>query len=147
MVSFSDSTSSAGASAQAWPPQTPEVLVRDETFRHEVRDWLSANLAGEFAGLRGLGGPGREHEAFDLRVGWDRHLAASGWTCLGWPVEHGGRALPLDQQVVFHEEYARSGAPARVSHLGEELRGGLMLSITLRAKQCQNKCLARRQWH
>jgi alkylation response protein AidB-like acyl-CoA dehydrogenase len=105
------------------------VLVPDETFRQEVRDWLSANLSGEFAGLRGLGGPGREHEAFDLRLAWDRHLAAAGWSCLGWPVEHGGRALPADQQVVFHEEYALSGAPARVSHIGEELLGPTVIAF------------------
>jgi alkylation response protein AidB-like acyl-CoA dehydrogenase len=105
------------------------VLVRDETFRHEVRDWLSANFSGEFAELRGLGGPGREHEAFDLRLAWDRHLAAAGWSCLGWPVEHGGSALPLDRQVAFHEEYARSGAPARVSHVGEELLGPTVIAF------------------
>ncbi len=103
--------------------------MRDETFRHEVRDWLSANLSGEFAGLRGLGGPGREHEAFDLRLAWDRHLAAAGWSCLGWPVEHGGKALPLRDQVVFHEEYARSGAPARVGHVGEELLGPTVIAF------------------
>ncbi|HEX6346814.1 acyl-CoA dehydrogenase family protein, partial [Umezawaea sp.] len=103
--------------------------MRDEAFRREVRDWLSANLSGEFEGLRGLGGPGREHEEFDRRIAWDRHLAAAGWTCLGWPVEHGGRALPLHRQVVFHEEYARSGAPARVSHIGEELLGPTVIAF------------------
>lgn len=35
----------------------------DRAFRAEVRDWLRGNLAGEFAHARGLGGPGREHEA------------------------------------------------------------------------------------
>jgi hypothetical protein len=35
---------------------------QDEQFRTSVRDWLGANLTGEFAGLRGAGGPGREHE-------------------------------------------------------------------------------------
>ncbi len=35
-----------------------------EEFRTEVRQWLAANLVGEYAALRGLGGPGREHEAF-----------------------------------------------------------------------------------
>jgi alkylation response protein AidB-like acyl-CoA dehydrogenase len=105
------------------------VLVPDEAFRREVRDWLSANLTGPFAELRGLGGPGREHEAFGLRLDWDRHLAASGWTCLGWPREHGGRGAPLAQQVIFHEEYARSGAPARVSHVGEELLGPTLIAL------------------
>ena len=101
----------------------------DEAFRAEVRAWLEDALTGEFAGLRGLGGPGREHEAFEERVAWDRHLAAAGWTCLGWPQEYGGRGLPLLQQVIFHEEYARSGAPARVSHIGEELLGPTLIAF------------------
>ena len=41
----------------------------DEAFRAEVRAWLEDNLAGEFAELRGTGGPGREHEAYDERAG------------------------------------------------------------------------------
>ncbi|GLY65446.1 acyl-CoA dehydrogenase family protein [Amycolatopsis taiwanensis] len=98
-------------------------------FRREVADWLSANLVGEFAQLRGLGGPGREHEAFDLRLAWERHLAAAGWTCVGWPAEFGGRGLSLAEQVAFHEEYAASGAPARVGHLGEQLLGPTLIAF------------------
>ena len=45
--------------------------------------------------LRGAGGPGREHEAFAERLAWNRRLAAAGWTCLGWPAEHGGRDASL----------------------------------------------------
>jgi alkylation response protein AidB-like acyl-CoA dehydrogenase len=97
-------------------------------FRTEVRQWLADNLTGEFAALRGVGGPGREHEAFEERLAWDRHLAAAGWTCLGWPVEHGGRGASLDQQVIFHEEYALAGAPSRVNHFGEELLGPTLIA-------------------
>ncbi|MFP5253447.1 MAG: acyl-CoA dehydrogenase family protein [Actinomycetes bacterium] len=107
----------------------------DEAFRTEVRAWLEDALSGEHAGLRGLGGPGREHEAFEERVAWDRHLAASGWTCLGWPEQYGGRGLPLLQQVIFHEEYARSGAPARVSHIGEELLGPTLVAFGTEAQR------------
>ncbi|WP_310963654.1 acyl-CoA dehydrogenase family protein [Nocardioides terrisoli] len=107
----------------------------DEAFRTEVRTWLEDNLAGEFAALRGLGGPGREHEAHEERLAWDRHLAAHGWTCLGWPVEHGGRGLPLFWQVIFHEEYARANAPARVNHLGEELLGPTLIAFGTPAQQ------------
>ena len=74
-------------------------------------------------------------EAFDERVAWDRHLAAAGWTCLGWPEEYGGRALPLLQQVIFHEEYARADAPARVSHIGEELLGPTLIAFGTEAHQ------------
>ncbi|RZQ63132.1 acyl-CoA dehydrogenase family protein [Amycolatopsis suaedae] len=101
----------------------------DAEFRSEIREWLAGNLAGEFAGLRGLGGPGREHEAFEERLAWDRHLAAAGWSCVGWPAEHGGRGLTLEQQVIFHEEYARANAPARVSHVGQELLGPTLIAL------------------
>jgi alkylation response protein AidB-like acyl-CoA dehydrogenase len=101
----------------------------DDRFRGEVRQWLANNLTGEFAGLRGLGGPGREHEAFAERLAWDKHLSAAGWTCLGWPVEHGGRGATTAQQVIFHEEYARADAPHRVNHLGEELLGPTLIAF------------------
>ncbi|MFJ8660411.1 acyl-CoA dehydrogenase family protein [Streptomyces sp. NPDC093795] len=103
--------------------------TKDEVFRREVRDWLETHLHGDFAALRGLGGAGREHEAYDERLAWDRHLAAHGWTCVGWPEEHGGRGLGLARQVIFHEEYARAGGPARVNHLGEELLGPTLIAF------------------
>ncbi len=103
--------------------------AEEHDFRAEVREWLEANLTGDFAGARGLGGPGREHEAFEIRALWERHLAAAGWTCLGWPVEHGGRDLPLRHQVIFHEEYARSDAPVRVGLIGEGMVGPTLLAF------------------
>nr|WP_246377857.1 acyl-CoA dehydrogenase family protein [Nocardioides ginsengisegetis] len=107
----------------------------DQAFRAEVRAWLEEHLSGEYAALRGLGGAGRDHEAHDERLAWNRHLAAHGWTCLGWPTEHGGRGLSLWQQVIFHEEYARADAPARVNHLGEELLGPTLVEHGTPAQQ------------
>jgi alkylation response protein AidB-like acyl-CoA dehydrogenase len=108
---------------------------QDDQFRADVRDWLEANLTGEFAGLRGTGGPGREHERYDERLAWHRHLAAAGWTCLGWPAEFGGRGATLARQVIFHEEYARAGAPARVSIIGEELLGPTLIALGTREQK------------
>ena len=103
--------------------------ANERAFRAEVREWLEANLTGAFADARGLGGPGREHEAFEVRAEWERHLAAAGWTCLGWPVEHGGRGLDLRHQVIFHEEYARSDAPVRVGLIGEGMVGPTLMAF------------------
>ena len=103
--------------------------MSEAEFAAQVREWLAENLEGEFRELRGLGGPGREHEAFDERLAWDRHLAAAGLTCLGWPVEYGGREASVGQQIIFHEEYAKANAPARVSHVGEELLGPTVLAF------------------
>jgi len=102
---------------------------QDEPFRRAIREWLAANLTGRFATLRDAGGPGREHEAHAERMAWNRHLADAGWTCLGWPPEHGGRGATLAQQVIFYEEYARSRAPARVGYLGEELLGPTLIAF------------------
>ena len=102
--------------------------AEDEQFRAEVREWLADNLVGEFAAIKGRGGSGREHEFHEERVAWNQHLAKHGWTCLGWPVEHGGRDLPLFQQVIFYEEYARANAPAGVNHLGEQLLGPTLIA-------------------
>jgi alkylation response protein AidB-like acyl-CoA dehydrogenase len=100
-----------------------------EEFRSEVRDWLAENLVGDFAALKGLGGPGREHEAFEERRAWNRHLAHAGLTCLGWPVEHGGRGLSVAHRVAFYEEYAIANAPAKVNHFGEELLGPTLIAF------------------
>lgn len=99
-----------------------------EEFRTEVRSWLRAHLTGEFAALKGRGGPGREHEAFAERLAWERHMAAHGWTCVGWPVEYGGRGASTAQQIAFHEEYALADAPARVNHIGEQLLGPTLIA-------------------
>jgi alkylation response protein AidB-like acyl-CoA dehydrogenase len=101
--------------------------VSVDAFRQEVRAWLTANLTGDFARARGLGGPGREHELFDVRQRWERHLGAHGWTCLGWPVSEGGRGASTAEQVAFHEEYVRAQAPVRLGHIGEGLLGPTLI--------------------
>ena len=93
------------------------------SFREEVRSWLADHLVGEFAALVGSGGPGREHEQVELRIAWERELGQGGWIGLGWSTEVGGRGASVAEQVVFHEEYARAGAPARIGHMGEQLAG------------------------
>ncbi|MCV7152287.1 acyl-CoA dehydrogenase IpdE1 [Mycolicibacterium pyrenivorans] len=103
-------------------------MIEVQEFRAEVRDWLADNLVGDYAALKGLGGPGREHEAFEERLAWNRHMAAAGLTCLGWPEEHGGRGLSVAHRVAFYEEYAKSNAPDKVNHLGEELLGPTLIA-------------------
>jgi len=101
----------------------------DESFRREVAAFLSDALAGEFAALRGRGGPGDEHAFVEERRAFERKLGAAGWSCLGWPREWGGRGASLVQQVIFHEEYARAGGPGRLGHIGAGLLGPTLLAF------------------
>ena len=107
----------------------------EERFRRQVRDWLAEHLAGDFGALRGRGGPGDEHAPLPLRRAWERTLADAGWTCLGWPREHGGRGATLLEQVIFHEEYARARAPGRLGHIGEELLGPTLIAFGTEEQQ------------
>jgi len=101
----------------------------DERFRGEVADWLAENLRGEFEEIRFRGGPGDEHMFSEERRIWERRMAEGGWTCIGWPREYGGRGCSIEQQVIFHEEYARAGGPGRVGHIGEGLAGPTIIAF------------------
>ena len=101
----------------------------DEAFRQEIAQWLADNLTGEFAKLRGRGGPGDEHALLEERRAWERQLGEAGWNCVGWPKEYGGRGLSLMQQVIFFEEYARAGGPGRLGHIGEGLAGPTIMAF------------------
>ena len=98
----------------------------DEAFRAECADWLQGQMAGEFADIRGIyeltSEPKRRKE-------WEQQLAAHQWSCIGWPKAWGGRDATLAQQVIFAEEYARSGAPGRLNHIGVELAGPTILTF------------------
>ncbi len=103
--------------------------IEDERFREEIADWLADNLTGEFAAIRFRGGPGDEHMFPEERKAWERRLAEGGWTCIGWPEAYGGRGASIEQQVIFHEEYARAGGPGRMGHIGETLTGPTLIAF------------------
>ncbi|MDH6450934.1 MULTISPECIES: acyl-CoA dehydrogenase family protein [unclassified Streptomyces] len=86
--------------------------AEDEAFRGEAREWLAGHADG----------------TQDRRT-WERTLGKSGWIGIGWPEGgYGNRTATLTQQVVWAEEYARSGAPARSGHIGEKLLAPTLLA-------------------
>ena len=107
----------------------------DEQFREEVAAWLAEHLRGDFEVTRFRGGPGDEHSYFELRREWEYRMSAGGWIGIGWPKEHGGRGCSIEQQVIFHEEYARAGGPGRVGHIGEGLTGPTLIAYGTPSQQ------------
>jgi alkylation response protein AidB-like acyl-CoA dehydrogenase len=80
---------------------------QDEEFRAEVRDWLSKAVPAH--GPPPPPGDWPARRAYD--TAWQRKLHEAGYAGLAWPAAFGGRGLPVTQQLVYLEEYARAGAP------------------------------------
>lgn len=104
------------------------ITPKHTDFRDEVRTWLSEHLVGEFAEHRGVGSP-TDDTAWDVRVAWEKELAAGGWLGLTWPVEYGGRGAGLAEEIIFEYEYANAAAPARVGTQALELLGPTLLAF------------------
>ena len=80
-----------------------ELTDDDTRFRRDVAAWLADHVVGEYAELKGRGGPGDEDVGFDVRVAWEHELGEAGFIGLGWPVESGGRRR--------HRSTSRSSGP------------------------------------
>lgn len=74
-------------------------------FRRRARTWLEANVPSHPSPPDGPG-------AREYVLAWQAKQSEGGWTGLAWPKEYGGRGLPVLQQIIWFEEYARAGAPS-----------------------------------
>jgi alkylation response protein AidB-like acyl-CoA dehydrogenase len=79
----------------------------DEAFRAELRAWFEKEVPAHGPPPAPDDWPARR--AYD--TAWQRKLHDAGMAGLAWPAAFGGRGLPIDQQLVYLEEYARAGAP------------------------------------
>lgn len=79
----------------------------DEAFRATIRAWLAAEVPAHGAPPATDDWPARR--AYD--TAWQRKLHDAGLAGIAWPRDFGGRGLPVSQQLVYLEEYARAAAP------------------------------------
>lgn len=110
------------------------LTSEDRAFAAEARAWFDEHLVGEFAKNRGVGGPA-DDEHWDIRLAWERELAAGGWLGISWPTEYGGRGGTLRQEAIFALETARANPPYRASVHGLELLGPMLLAFGSEAQK------------
>jgi len=103
----------------------------DAAFRAGLREGL-AQAYRKFSETW-PGGPAPRD--LDFRRGWEDLLCEQGGAGLGWPREHGGLALPLARQAIFHEEHARCGAPLGVNLIGHGILAPTLLHFGSAAQQ------------
>ncbi|MDE0929678.1 MAG: acyl-CoA dehydrogenase family protein [Halioglobus sp.] len=80
--------------------------AEENQFRQQVRDWLHSNRPSESRPSVADLSACREYD-----LAWQKTLAESGWAGIAWPTEYGGRGLPLVQQLIWYEEYAKADMP------------------------------------
>lgn len=57
-------------------------------------------------------------QSFEARAAWQRRLSTDGWTTLAWPVEFGGRELPIADRLACELELSSRGCPPLAGLLG-----------------------------
>ena len=67
-------------------------------FRTQASTWLAANVPSKQE-LTGL-----DHIARAKL--WQKRQYDSGWACIRWPAEHGGRGASAIEQVIWNQELA-----------------------------------------
>ncbi len=85
-------------------------------FRTALVGWLGANLTPEVLEAEQAISGGEDRIAV-LKT-WNARLADAGWAAPSWPERYGGRDADLQQQLVYHEEMNRAGAPGPINTIG-----------------------------
>ena len=102
-----------------------------QSFRAEVRAWLTANV------------PAEPLESFDTEAGfrqhraWEAKLNEGRWGMVTWPEELGGRGCDLIEWLIFEEEYYRARAPLRVNQNGIFLLGPTLMEYGTEAQKAR----------
>ena len=96
-----------------------------ESFRQEIRDFLSDNLGEDWRGI--------DPDAYFHDENWFRireltaKMAERGWLTLAWPEEYGGQGRPHIEQMIYNEETAYFRAPTRDVSIGTHMVGPTLM--------------------
>lgn len=111
------------------------MTIRDDSpqaFLHDAAAWIARAvgvLRERFADWE------FPHDA--CRRQWNQMLCDAGLVALGWPREHGGRALPTATLIRFHELCARHGAPQPLNSIAHSILAPTLLQFGNAAQQAR----------
>jgi alkylation response protein AidB-like acyl-CoA dehydrogenase len=104
-----------------------------EAFRNELRGWLADNIPDELRIEHAAQLP--EAERLGRLRAWQAKLAAARWVGITWPVEYGGRAASIPEQIAYTEEMTRAEAPQVVGSLGIGIAGPPLIAYGTEAQK------------
>ncbi len=105
---------------------TPE----EAAFRGEARAWLEANAELKDPGETGgdVLAERTDPETIKAAQAWQKKKAESGWACITWPKEIGGRGGTAIQSVIWGQEESKFKTPPNVFGIGLGMCGPTILT-------------------
>jgi alkylation response protein AidB-like acyl-CoA dehydrogenase len=103
---------------------TPE----QQSFRDEVRDWLSHNLPRSWVERLHGGSDIPRPDAYEFLRKWQAKLNEAGFMGLTWPKESGGRGLTFMEEMILQQEMALAKAPPVLNILAVGMAGPTIIA-------------------
>jgi alkylation response protein AidB-like acyl-CoA dehydrogenase len=103
---------------------TPE----QQSFRDEVRDWLSRNLPRSWVERLHGGSDIPRPDAYEFLRQWQGKLNEAGFMGLTWPKESGGRGLTFMEEMILQQEMALAKAPPVLNILAVGMAGPTIIA-------------------
>lgn len=97
---------------------TPE----EANFRKEVSDWLKENVK-KIPEAEDTS----ENSSLERARAWMQIKHESGWACLHWPKEYGGRDATAMERVIYSQEESKYRLPNGFYEIGQGMAGPVMM--------------------
>jgi alkylation response protein AidB-like acyl-CoA dehydrogenase len=105
---------------------------QEAAFRAQARAWIDAHAPKEFEAELLKASLGRiklrKHDLVEVAKAWQKKKAESGWACLHWPKEYGGRGATAVERVIWQQEegvYFKLTSPFQI---GEGMCGPTLMA-------------------
>ncbi|MFQ5897202.1 MAG: acyl-CoA dehydrogenase family protein [Candidatus Methylomirabilia bacterium] len=111
-----------------------DFTPKERAFRHEVREWLQANLPDDLRG-RGFAASRADRAEVDRLRAWQKRMYEAGYVGMDWPTRFGGRGASVVEQIILYEELARARSPQPVNRGGLSMLGPTVMAYGTEAQQ------------
>ena len=100
--------------------------TEEAKFRKEAFEWLKANADLKEGPKDGWRSASEEEGLEQVKV-WQNKLYESGWACMHWPKEFGGRESTPIERVIWGQEISKFKVPGGYLEIGQGMAGPVMM--------------------
>src|SRR6201996_5315591 len=106
---------------------------QEAAFRAEAKAWIAANAPKQYEDELRKASLGRvalkDANILDVAKAWQKRKADSGWACLHWPREYGGRGSSPIERGIWQQEEGPFGKLSGMFIIGPGMGGPTMMAF------------------